>query len=87
MHTYLKLIEILSDKICDFFKLVGERKTKIEKKGMQGLASIYRNVESLHNSFSVPKTQEFETKRQGLPFAEIKEILYDIEELEMQLHV
>ncbi len=100
MHTFLKLIEIISDKITALFEEIGEKHIKVEPKIISKLLEIYQLMRTAHMKYSQDKMIEFHKAREALPkpfkqankkivgrLMELMHLFYDLEEVETQLHV
>jgi hypothetical protein len=97
MHTYIKLLEILTDKICAL--LVGIGKERLKTQHVPGILAAYRQLYSLHFDFSMKKLillEEARTDLAKLPkkhevlaiyITEISELLVDLQEMEVSLHL
>jgi len=100
MNTYIKLIEMFSDKLAALFVFIGNNKIKIDNKIILKILDIYNLIRKTHFNYSQNLLSELDSLRLDfsklinsqdnelkLYLDEISNILFDIEELEMQLHV
>ena len=97
MHTYIKLLEILTDKICAL--LVGMGTGHIKMPQLSKLLAAYRQLYSTHFNFSRQKFLQLEEARLELAkiprkqpviniyLTEMTEILVDLQEMEVNLHL
>jgi len=97
MHTYIKILEMLSDKYSALFLWLGDKKLKTEAAHIEQLLNIHRELHRLHFGFSLDKLKALNSAKERLSnaqiknpvvyafFQEITSLLFDIEELEMQL--
>jgi len=100
MHSYVKVLEILSDKICALFVGIGTKKIHTNHDMLCEIHNLLRDVHKLHQSFHQKHLIILETKRKSLHeslpspdphvhvyMTELLELVFDLEELETQLHI
>ncbi|MBW3013683.1 phosphate uptake regulator PhoU [Candidatus Woesearchaeota archaeon] len=100
MHTYIKVIEMLTDKVYRLFVVIGESKIKVDDKLFMGFIEMYKSIQRLHYNYSQEKLVSLDDlrvkllrqmqnidKRLHTHFSEIPNMLHDLEEVEMQLNV
>jgi phosphate uptake regulator len=100
IYCYLKMLEMVADKICALIMGLGERKEggKTEQNLLQDIGVLYREASSLRSKYSVEKIMVFESSRSKmlaqLPklhqhahiyATEVLELLFEISELEATL--
>jgi phosphate uptake regulator len=99
MSTYLKLIEMLSDKFAVLITEIGKRKLKNENL-ISELIEMYKTLERLHLSYSKEKLLFSEQSRKDLEktivksnknikiyLAEIINLISDLQEVEIELNL
>jgi len=90
MHTYLKMLELISDKISAFMESMGSSK-KGETKLLEALLNIFRSIHRMHFGFSQERLLEVEQERKKLvqneQIVDLTSLLYGLEELELQFQV
>jgi len=79
--TYIKLIEMLSDKICGYVL------QRPKRKELENLVEICRMLQRLHFKFTRESLLEFNRKRKKLGVSDISELLFDIEETQILLKI
>ncbi|MBW2998343.1 hypothetical protein KY321_02280, partial [Candidatus Woesearchaeota archaeon] len=89
--VYLKIVEMISDKICAIFKHCAKNKINITLEIKQ-LLIIYRMIQRIHSKFDSKKISEFNKERLKLKSSkinvdEIKELLFDLIEVEIQFNI
>lgn len=100
MHTYVKLLEMLTDKIYRLFVAIGENRIKMDTKHVMGFIDMYKSIQRLHSKYSQERLVSLDEmraklsrqaasvdKRLHVHFSEIPNMLHDLEEVEMQLNV
>jgi len=100
MHSYIKILEMLADKICLLYISIGKNKPKHTKETyfLEKIANLFKEYHRLHFRFKIEKLVSIEEIREktkeellqtntSFHFREIFELLYDLQELEMQLHI
>lgn len=98
LHTYIKALEVLSDKASEFFVEAGKKRIKADRASVEAVLSLYRDIVSLHFSYKQGLLHSVELKRRKLEsrkfkdstlatfFKGISDSFYDIEELEAELN-
>jgi phosphate uptake regulator len=100
IHTLLKVMEILADKFCALFEVIGKEKAHhIDQHSLSVLIKLYQELRALHFSYSLEKVIGFEEQRGKLKkimekspnyalatLKDIEDLFFALEELEMQLH-
>lgn len=96
MHTYLKLLEMLSDKVSGLFVVMGEKKAANASLA-ESLLKLYRLFQRMHFNYSQDKLLEVEELRKKLGtirdlnlVSQVKDLMdlwYALEEVEMQFQV
>lgn len=89
MHSYLKVLEMLADKICAWATGSPKQGDAIALKGILG---VYHQLRHVHSKFKTEHLTVMEEMRLAVqtnstPLIEVIGLFYDLEELEMQLHV
>jgi|GEM_PF-3413384 len=102
LHTTLKIIEIMADKICTLFVGVGKEEIRLTKEleAIEHVENMMKAFHILHFGFTKERLIAMEQEREALLklipdkdthttiyLTEIAELLYDLAELETQLHV
>lgn len=101
IHTYIKTLEMLSDKICAFFVAAGSAKSKakVGQKAVSDLLDIYRGIYRVHFNYSTERMNAIDRMRVELAdsdkdsssckqsITDILDLIFSLEELEMQFHV
>jgi len=102
MHSYVKILEMFADQICILFKVIGKQKLQVknELSILTELLNLYRKLQSLHFGFTQEKFVAFENSRlvlndsvvslqehTQLYAAELLELLFDLEELDVELNI
>lgn len=98
LSQYIKLLEILSDKLCDFLKEVGTKKQKDKtiQETLEKIKTLYKNHSILINKFSFETLKKFEEERTNLlqktknknPLLEdIIRLFFDIEEIATAMNI
>ncbi|MEA3514011.1 MAG: hypothetical protein U9R34_00885 [Nanoarchaeota archaeon] len=100
MHSFLKIFEMFSDKLCSLFEIIAEHKAKsVKLKTLQHITEMLKQVRHIHFKYSEEAIIKIEMNRQELikfiakmppyttPFLkDIENIYFALIELEMQLH-
>ncbi len=99
MHSYVKMLEIISDKLCALFIGIGTKKIHANHSSLSNIHNLFHTLHKLHQSFSQENLILLENKRQSLHESlpaldphvhlyttELLELIFDLEELETQLH-
>lgn len=101
MHSYIKILEMMGDKLCDLFLGVARERVafKSESVVLGSLLELLRSAHRLHSKVAQDKMIVFEDDRKKLLGAlsgiddhvrlyltEILELFFDLEQLEMQLN-
>jgi len=99
MHTYLKILEILSDKICNLFTCIGNEKQDIDTNIINEILLYVRHVQKAHFKFDretlldVDSLQEkfkeiiSKSKSNHYSLSELASAMFDLEEVIIQLNV
>ncbi len=100
MNTYIKIIEMLSDRICELLIKSGEEKIKVSDKVITGIIEMYKQIQSNHFNYSKEKLLEFDNSRTALIklidsenkkiyryLNQLVGLFFEVEELEIQLHM
>jgi phosphate uptake regulator len=100
MHTYVKIVEMLTDKIYRLFVAMGENKQSLDERIIMKFIEMYKSIQRLHYNYSQEKLVSLDDirvklqrqtssvdKKLQLHFSEIPNMLHDLEEVEMQLNV
>ncbi|MBI4451282.1 phosphate uptake regulator PhoU [Candidatus Woesearchaeota archaeon] len=92
-YGYVVCLEMLADKLCVLFASLGAERRAHDASVLSELAQLYRELESLHWTYSQEKLVSLETHRQRLlgharhpRLMQVLEAFFALEELEMQLH-
>lgn len=100
IHSFLKIFEMFSDKLCSLFEIIAEHKAKsIKLKTLLHITEMLKQVRHIHFKYSDETIIKLEKNRQELikliknmpiyttPFLkDIEDIYFALIELEMQLH-
>src|SRR3989344_7337330 len=101
MHGYIKMLEMISDKLCTLFAGIGKQRIKAEKDftTISELLEMYRMIQRIHFKFTQERLIELEERRNqllgrlpaknnhiNLYLTEILELFFELEEIEMQLN-
>ncbi|MFT7616340.1 MAG: phosphate uptake regulator [Candidatus Woesearchaeota archaeon] len=100
MHTYLKILEIISDKLALIFIAIGENEKYDEPALLEEVICIFQELQATHTKYAQEKIVKFEQTRvkflEHLPgidkmyeqqYNEIGSLLFDLEEVEIQLNL
>jgi len=101
MHSYIKIIEMISDKLCVLFEGIVKEKIDARKEinVFNNILEVYKNIQRIHFGYSQEKLKQLEVERQKLMeklpknqhlrqyTIEIYELFFDLIELETQLHI
>lgn len=99
-HSFLKIIEMLSDKLCSLFETIAKEKREYSKlKNLSHITEIFKQVRHVHFKYSEESIIKLEEERQKLikiinkmptcivpDLRNIEDIFFALIELEMQLH-
>jgi len=91
MHTYVKILEMITDRICIYLAQIAKEK---EKRGneLTRILELYKEIYSLHYNYSVNKLIEVEEghhkmiQTKDIEFLASINLFFDILEIEMQLN-
>lgn len=101
LHSHIKVLEIMADRMCDMFIGLGKMKNNAlkDQKKLHALVELYRKSHRLHFKFTQQRLIELEDLRQTLLcslskaeehvklyLTDIIELFFDLEQVEMQLH-
>ena len=100
IHSFLKIIEMLSDKLCSLFKAIAEEKGEYSKlKKLSRITDMLKQVRHIHFKYSDESIIKLEEERQELIksikkmplytvsyLKDIEDMFFALIELEMQLH-
>lgn len=99
IYTYIKIIEMMSDKFAALFVNMGENSLQSNQTEINLIHEMYQLARTLHFKFNQESIILLEDKRQHLKekikeahplilpqLTEIAELFYDFEELELQLN-
>ncbi len=92
LHTYIKLLEMMTDNICIYLNSISKSKNnKISE--LNAILGLYKQTFSLHYNYNEKTLFAIETDSQNMLkstdiyLAAIAELFFDILEIEMQLNV
>lgn len=98
IHTYIKALEMFADKSCVLFWGIGTEKIATNSTSLAAVLSLYKDLFASYQSFSYDALALLEEKRQKLLamrhpkqhvqlyVTELAELMFDIEELQVELH-
>src|SRR3989344_98347 len=100
IHSFLKIIEIFSDKLCVLFESIGKEKARSVKVNTLNLVlEMYNELRQVHFKYSIEKIITFDENRQKLlknieempsyaipVLNDLVDLFFALEELEMQLN-
>ncbi|MFA6461951.1 MAG: AbrB/MazE/SpoVT family DNA-binding domain-containing protein [Candidatus Woesearchaeota archaeon] len=92
LHTYVKIMEMIADKICAEFMQIGQDKGKINSNLVDHLLSVLRKMQRTRAELIYDRLSEIEAERiKALKlkgdFSEVFQLIFDLEELELQLKI
>lgn len=100
MTAYLKLLEMISDKIIKILIRIGKEKIKTNEKIISKVLEVYRIIQRLHFGYNQEKLIEFNNIRETLSkniessnknlktdFTELTDLMFDLGEVEMQINI
>ena len=92
MHTYVKILEMITDRICIYLAHMAKAAKSTDKADLTKVLLIYKDIYSLHYNYTNRKLIEIEEKHHELMQSKDKEFIasislfFDILEMEIQLH-
>ncbi len=97
-HTYLKILEMMSDRFCDIFLDIEKTKSQKNIEVVKQIRDQYLEAVQIHRKYEVSKILEIDKKRQKLNMLKIKDLdvnysfkrimglFHELEELEAELN-
>ena len=91
MHTYVKILEMITDRICIYLKIIANKKDK-RIADLTKILELYKQVYGLHYNYSEKKLLDTEEEHHKMmqskdaEFISSTSLFFDILEIEMQLH-